>query len=113
MDMKYYRHRKTGEVYAYENDEQRKQFGPAELVPMSADEVEAHISQSPAPLTRDQIEAMRLGAYADPITGSDRFLTEAAAERLNGNEEKAKEAEAKCLSRRAEIAAEHPWPEDN
>lgn len=61
--------------------------------------------------TAEQVERARLAAYSDKITGSDRFQIEAAAERLAGNEEAAKEAERKWLARRAEIAAENPWPE--
>lgn len=40
--MKYYKHSETGDVYAYENDQQRLDFGPKELVPMTPEEVERH-----------------------------------------------------------------------
>lgn len=61
--------------------------------------------------SRDQVQTLRLRAYADPLTGSDRLKTEADAERASGDAEKADKAEAAWLSRRAEIAAQYPWPE--
>lgn len=64
-----------------------------------------------SPMTREHVEALRLRAYADPLTGSDRYIAEAASERIFGNEPAAAEAEKKHISRRAEIAARYPWPE--
>lgn len=64
----------------------------------------------PAPLTRAQIEAARLRAYADPLTGSDRYFAEAQRESLIGNVEAAEAAKALGLARFAEIQAEYPWP---
>lgn len=55
------------------------------------------------------IERKRLLAYADPITGSDRYLKEAASERAAGNEEAAVAAESKHLQRKEEIRKELPW----
>lgn len=74
--------------------------------------VEKIVTPEPVKPTHEQISAARRIAYAHPITGSDRFLTEAAADRLEGNEEGAKKAEANCVARRAEIAAALPWPEE-
>lgn len=62
------------------------------------------------PKTREQVNIDRLIAYADPITGCDRFKAEASAERLAGNEEAALAAEEKLLARREQIKAENPWP---
>ena len=31
----------------------------------------------PLPVTREEVEALRLRAYADPLTGSDRYFAEA------------------------------------
>lgn len=73
--------------------------------------VEKIVTPEPVKPTREQISTARRIAYANPVSGSDRFLTEAAAERLDGNEAAAKEAEAKCVARRAEIAASLPWSE--
>lgn len=64
----------------------------------------------PAPLTREQIEAQRLRAYADPLTGSDRYFAEAQREGLLGNAEAAEAAKALGLARFAEIQGEFPWP---
>ena len=64
----------------------------------------------PPPPTREQVEAQRLRAYADPITGSDRYFAEAQRESLLGNAEAAEAAKALGLSRFAEIQAEYPWP---
>lgn len=55
-------------------------------------------------------EKARLVAYSHPVTGSDRYKNEAEAEKLSGNTIKAKEIELKWVARRAEIAADIPWP---
>lgn len=66
----------------------------------------------PPPPTREQIEAARLRAYADPLTGSDRYFAEAQRESLLGNAEAAEAAKALGLARFAEIQAENPWPSE-
>lgn len=67
------------------------------------------LSDAP-PASREVIDAQRARAYSDPAYGSDRFLTEAASERLRGNEDNAVAAEQRHLARRAEIAEQFPWP---
>lgn len=62
------------------------------------------------PLTRAEVESERLSAYADPITGSDRYFAEAQRESLLGNAEAAEAAKALGMARFAEIQAENPWP---
>lgn len=65
----------------------------------------------PAPPTRSDIEALRLRAYADPITGSDRYFAEAArVQAMGGTEEEAEVARAAGATRSAEIQALYPWP---
>lgn len=64
---------------------------------------------TPAP-SRDEIEAARLRAYADPLTGSDRYFAEAQRESLLGNALAAEAAKALGMARFAEIQAEYPWP---
>lgn len=64
----------------------------------------------PSPASREQIEAARLRAYADPLTGSDRYFAEAQRESLLGNVEAADVAKALGMARFAEIQAEYPWP---
>ncbi|KAA8555109.1 hypothetical protein FX984_01727 [Pseudomonas marginalis] len=53
---------------------------------------------------------LRLYAYSDPITGSDRFIAEAASMRLHGSEEAALSAEERHRVRRGEIETQYPWP---
>jgi len=65
------------------------------------------------PDTREQIEARRLRAYAEPLTGSDRYFAEAQRESLLGNVEAADAAKARGMSRFAEIQAEYPWPTEH
>lgn len=67
-------------------------------------------SWGPVPVTRAEIEANRLRAYADPLIGSDRYFSEAQRETLLGNTEAAEAAKAQGLARYAEIQAENPWP---
>ena len=62
------------------------------------------------PPSREQIEAARLRAYADPLTGSDRYFAEAQRESLTGNAEASEAAKALGMARFAEIQAENPWP---
>lgn len=64
----------------------------------------------PPERTRAEIEALRLVAYADPHSGSDRFFAEAQREQLLGNAEAAEVAKAKGVQRFAEIRAMYPWP---
>ncbi|TRO41718.1 hypothetical protein EQ832_01505 [Pseudomonas sp. ALS1131] len=70
------------------------------------------VQAPPAPPTREQVEAARLRAYADPITGSDRYFAEAQRESLLDNTDAAEAAKAIGLARFAEIQAAHPWPEE-
>jgi hypothetical protein len=63
-----------------------------------------------APDTREQIEARRLRAYAEPLTGSDRYFAEAQRESLVGNVVAAEAAKAQGMARFVEIQAEYPWP---
>jgi hypothetical protein len=65
---------------------------------------------APRQPTRTVIEAQRLRAYADPITGSDRYFAEAQRESLLGNVEAAEAATSLGMARFAEIQAEYPWP---
>jgi hypothetical protein len=66
----------------------------------------------PPPLSREQVEASRLRAYADPLAGSDRYFAEAQRETLLGNAAAADAAKALGMARFAEIQADNPWPEE-
>lgn len=97
--------------YAIRNDKQgwRAVGGPDDVGP---DEYfsETPIEIVPAAPTRAEVEVARLRAYADPVTGSDRYFAEAASMDAAG-EAGADDRRALGLVRRAEIQADHPWPE--
>jgi hypothetical protein len=109
--MKYFRDQKTGEVFAYEADGSQDEYIKPALVRMTETEVQAHLNPpSPAP-TREQIEAQRLRAYADPLTGSDRHFAEAIRlQAMDADQAEIDAAKAAGAERYAEIQAEYPWP---
>ena len=45
--MKYYKHSETGEVFAYESEQERNEWGAPELVEMTEAEVDAHLNPVP------------------------------------------------------------------
>ena len=47
--MKYFKDKNTGEVFAYETEEERQEWGAPELVKMTAEEVDAHLNPQPTP----------------------------------------------------------------
>ncbi|WP_223504421.1 hypothetical protein [Pseudomonas sp. GL-RE-29] len=60
---------------------------------------------------RSEIEVLRLRAYADPISGSDRYFAEAArVQAMGGTEEEVEAARAAGAARSAEIQVQYPWP---
>lgn len=63
----------------------------------------------PPPLTRDEVEANRLRAYSNPLTGSDRLFAEASRMQLMG-EDDFEDVRATAIARHVEIQAAHPWP---
>jgi|HigsolmetaGSP11D_1036233.scaffolds.fasta_scaffold02338_3 hypothetical protein len=65
--MKYYKHPETGEVFAYENEQEREQWGAPELVEMTSEEIEAHLNPPrvepvPQQVTRAQGKAALIQA---------------------------------------------------
>lgn len=59
-------------------------------------------------MSRDQVEAVRLAAYADPVTGSDRYFAEAA--RMQAMSETGwEDVRAAGVARYQAIQAEYPW----
>lgn len=80
--MKYYKHNETSEVYAYESELERHEYGAAELVEMTQEEIDAHLNPPPGPapvpqqVTRAQGKAALITAglwndvlaYVDGIT---------------------------------------------
>lgn len=60
-------------------------------------------------LTRDDIEQLRLHAYANPITGSDRHFNEAIRMQAMG-EPGWEEVRQRGILRFEEIQQQYPWP---
>lgn len=105
--MNYYKD-KSGAVWAYD-DEQVAMGLADDKTSMTPDEVYAHENPAPIPLTVEQVEALRLTAYADPVTGSDRYFAEAA--RMNAMGEAGADAvTAAGVARYEAIQSEYPWP---
>lgn len=111
--MKYYKNPEGGQVFAFAADGSDDEFISADLVPMDDAAVALHLSPAAAAPSRAMIEAERLRAYADPLTGSDRYFAEAQRETLLGNAENAETAKRLGLERFAEIQAEYPWPDED
>lgn len=63
----------------------------------------------PAPLTRAEIEQLRLRAYADPVNGSDRYFAEAQRMQFMGEPDWEARRDLGAM-RYQEIQAQYPWP---
>ncbi|MGP5893650.1 hypothetical protein ACTXY8_22690 [Pseudomonas aeruginosa] len=108
--MKYFKS-ENGEVYAYEADGSQDEYIKPGLVSMTEAEVQAHLNPPIPSLTREQIEALRLRAYADPLTGSDRYFVEASRlQEIGAAQEEIDVAKAAGANRYAEIQNAYPWP---
>lgn len=109
--MKYLRDPENGSVFAYEvNGSQDHLISPG-LVEMTPEEIDMHINPWPLPLTREEVNALRKTAYADPLTGSDPLYIEYQREIAVGSSETAiKLARQVWLARAEEIAQQYPWP---
>lgn len=106
----FYKNSKSGEVFEFDSVAHFESTGKKDLIKMSCAEVEAHLT--PPNPTRADVDIARLIAFADPVTGSDRYKAEAYAKRLVGDEDAAAEADQKLVKRREEIQAANPWPKD-
>ena len=103
--MKYYKHPESGEVFAYESEQERQEWGAPELVEMTPEEVDAHLNPPPVPLTLEQIQELRRRAY---VTESDPLKNEADYDALiNGTEPDYTE----WLAAVAAIKDRYPLPE--
>lgn len=99
---------KQGAVYAFDDDQ--LWLVNDDMTSMSQDELDQHLNTA-ATMSRNDIEKLRLIAYADPIAGSDRYFSEAARlAAIGGSEDAIKAATAAGISRAAEIATMYPWP---
>ena len=100
----------VGVVYAY--DEMQIDLGLADdKTLLSEQELQLHLNPPIIPLTITQVDHNRKVAYANPLTGSDRWFAEAT--RLTIMEAPANEVEAaktKGVTRYEEIQLENPWP---
>lgn len=56
--MKYYRHNETGEVYAYESEQERQEWGAPELVEMTQAEIEAHLNPPKEPIYKTHFSVL-------------------------------------------------------
>ncbi|MDR0276458.1 MAG: hypothetical protein LBJ37_01055 [Paucimonas sp.] len=110
--MRYYRNIESGQTYAFAADGSDDAFIPEDYVLMTDTEVQQHLNPAPVASTRAEVEVLRLRAYADPLTGSDRYFAEAQRESLLENAEAAEAAKHQGLMRFLEIQAEFPWPDE-
>lgn len=104
--MRYFRF--EGVVYAYDEVQIKEGLskGKTEL---KKPEVESHLNRKPASPTSQEIDAIRIRSYADPINGSDRLFSESTRMQIMG--ESGHEAvREKAISRFKEIQAQYPWP---
>ena len=61
--------------------------------------------------TTEEVEALRLAAYADPVTGSDRHFAEAVRlQAMAAPQAEIDAAKAAGVARYEAIQAEYPWP---
>lgn len=66
--------------------------------------------EPPSIPTREEVETMRLRAYADPVTGSDRYFSEAARMQVMGDAGW-EQVRDQGIRRYAEIQNELAWPQ--
>lgn len=121
-------------IYAVFNDDglfQHMLFSGVHTIPKKAVEIDAELSdrilQQPDSIwrwdgagaitatdpesilpTREQIEALRLRSYADPLTGSDRYFAEAQRMQVM-NEPGWEDVRAAGVARFEAIQAQYPW----
>lgn len=81
--MKYYKHNKTGEVYAYESEEERQGWGAPDLVGLTKTEIDTHLK--PAPTTEQLANTAR--AKRDRLVESVRWRIERHSDELSLNTE--------------------------
>lgn len=105
--MIYFKHA-NGSVWAFDTEQAAALHGPTGLHPITAEEA---LTTAKPTMSREQVEALRLQAYADPLTGCDRHFAEAT--RLAAMGSPAAEVEA-ARSAGAErylaIQQEYPYP---
>lgn len=106
--MNYFR-TETGEVFAY--DDEQVEIGLADdKTAMTLGEIEAHLNPAPISLTVEQVESARCQAFAHPLTGSDRYFSEALRRDAIGDTAGAESARLAGIKRYEQIKAQHAWP---
>lgn len=106
--MKYY---KVGsQVYAFLADGSEDSFIPEGASPLSDDEIYAVLNPPPYVPTREEVEAARQVAYADPEMGSDRLFAQAARMEVMG-EPGVDAVRAAAIARYKEIQQSLPYPD--
>lgn len=69
--MKYYRHSKSGGVFAYETEEDRDKYGDADLIEMTEEEVAAHVDPPPSvPTAEDHLSEIAARRYEAETSGT-------------------------------------------
>ena len=74
--MIYYINPQTGEVFAYETEAERNQWGAPELVPMTPEQVEAHLNPQAPPAPIPTFTAMQ---FLDLFTEDEQLAVASAA----------------------------------
>ena len=100
----------TGNVFAY--DDSQVDLGLADdKTLLSEEELQLHLNTPIVPLTTTQVDYNRKVAYANPLTGSDRWFVEAnRLTIMGGTTDEIDEAKAQGVARYEEIQLENPWP---
>lgn len=100
----------VGIVYAY--DEMQVDLGLADdKTLLSEEELQLHLNPPIVPLTTTQVDHNRKVAYANPLTGSDRWFAEATRlSIMGGTVDELEAAKAQGVARYNEIQLENPWP---
>lgn len=68
--MKYYKHPETGEVFAYETEQERQEWGAPELVEMTPEEIDAHLNPPRQPLQKTIFSVLE---FRDRFTLEERL----------------------------------------
>lgn len=95
-------------IRAFEDDGSQDYLITDDMKPIGESEaMEVLASRIPLP-TKADIEQLRLAAYANPITGSDRMFAEVARMQLMVEDgfESVREG---AIARYEEIRTQHPW----
>lgn len=76
---------------------------------IAPDETGSPVLKDTPPTSREEIENLRCVAYADPISGSDRYFAEALRLEVMGDQSGAETARALGVARYQEIKEQYPW----